>query len=79
MNGIDYCVERNYEGLPYDLCGHDLDILIRRESIALAVDIIRKIAKKHNGKATFPGTQISGLKWLICLGQDPNGTRWGFE
>ena len=75
--GIDYCVERNYEGLPYDLCGHDLDILIRRESIALAVDIIRKVAKKHNGKATFPGTQISGLKWLICLGHDPNGTRWG--
>ena len=25
--GMQYCVERNYEGLPYDV-GNDLDILI---------------------------------------------------
>ena len=77
--GIRYCVERNYEGLPYDLCGHDLDLLILRSSMNHAMRIILSTAQAHGGCCTPPGSQVSGLRWVLCLGLTDGGHLWGLR
>jgi thymidylate kinase len=70
-------VERNYAGLPHDLGGHDVDILIRRESIDPALEIIKEKARNHNGRTTAPRTMGDDLKWVITLGKTTAGEFWG--
>jgi thymidylate kinase len=74
---IEYCVERNYVGLPSDLRGHDLDILIRKESINKAVTIFDATATKHQGRIIGMGWKTDDLKWLICAGTSVSGKNWG--
>jgi thymidylate kinase len=74
---IEYCVERNHEGLPDDLCGHDLDILLRKASIDQAVTIIGATAHKHQGRIIGAGWKTDDLKWLICAGTSASGKKWG--
>jgi thymidylate kinase len=75
--GIDYCVERNYEGLPFSLQGHDLDLLMREEHIGSALDIIRQAAAKHQGRTTRVRWKSEELRWVICVGKSPRGKFWG--
>lgn len=74
---IEYCVERNHEGLPYNLCGHDIDILVRRASVGAVLRIIEASARRHGGRTTSAGTQRDGLHWVICLGNVESGIPWG--
>ena len=74
---IEYCVERNYVGLPSDLRRHDLDILIRKESINKASTIISATADKHQGRIIGQGWKTDDLKWLICAGTSASGKKWG--
>jgi len=75
-SSIDYCVLRNYDGLPYDLRGSDLDILLTINFLERAIHIIGAMARKHNGFAVW-------REWNDCLhvvlssGICDNGEKWG--
>ncbi|BCL60055.1 hypothetical protein DGMP_07480 [Desulfomarina profundi] len=40
---IDHCVLRNYDGLPFENIGNDIDLLINKEHVDTAIDIILSI------------------------------------
>ena len=44
--GIEYCVERNYEGYPDVLTG-DLDLIVGKSSLEVAADEVLKVAKAN--------------------------------
>lgn len=48
--GVEYCVLRNYEDLPYNLCGSDVDILVAKNKFNAAHQILQYVALRFNGK-----------------------------
>jgi thymidylate kinase len=74
---INYCVLRNYDGLPYDLRGSDLDILLRPDSVCRARRLIVATAYKHSGFAVWRELNDYNIGYFCCSGTDHKGRRWG--
>jgi thymidylate kinase len=49
-HGIQYCVWGNYEFLPYDLNGSDLDVVVKESNKIIFKSILNDSRKKFNGK-----------------------------
>jgi len=47
---IAYCVLRNYESLPYDLDGSDVDMLVAKEKFDAAHQILQSVALRFGGR-----------------------------
>lgn len=77
QSAIDYCVLRNYNGLPYDLKGSDIDILLRQEGVKTVRALIIATAKKHKGFAVWRELNDYLLGYFHCFGKCDNGIRWG--
>jgi len=75
-SSIKYCVLRNHEGLPYDLRGHDLDLLVEKKAIKHASSLITQIAKKTNGFAVWRDWN-DYMRLFHCSGKINNQKRWG--
>jgi thymidylate kinase len=76
-SGIDYCVLRNYEVLPYDLQGSDLDILVSPQHVKRAVSAVTATARKNNGCAIWREWNDYLRALFHCSGFSDEGTRWG--
>ena len=46
---VPYCVLRDYEDLPWDTGGHDIDLLVDSGSLDRAFDIIQEATRLHAG------------------------------
>jgi thymidylate kinase len=75
---IKYCVLRNYETLPYDLQGSDLDMLIDNNYLREIKIVFETTAHKHNGQVVWRERNESMIL-VVCLGQRSNGTVWGLK
>lgn len=76
-SNIDYCVLRNYSGLPYDLQGSDLDILLSEDSLDRARKLVAYTARNHNGFAVWREFNDYIRGYFFCSGIDHRGRRWG--
>lgn len=61
-SNLKYSVVRNYEGLPNEKPGGDVDILIEREKINEVLNIIRKILEPVNGRVEITSTRFYVVK-----------------
>jgi thymidylate kinase len=76
-SGIDYCVLRNYEGLPYDLQGSDLDILVSPQHLSRSIQIVLATARQNNGFAIWREWNDYLRALFHCSGMAGEGNRWG--
>ena len=72
----NYCVMRNHLGLPYDLKGSDLDILIPKKSLDFATELIVHSAQTQGGFVVWREWNDC-LRIILCFGIARNGIRWG--
>jgi hypothetical protein len=72
---LEYCVERNYERLPFNLDGGDIDLLIREKHFQTALAITSALANKHNAMVQLL-QRNSGLTAIRCFGFDCEGKAW---
>jgi hypothetical protein len=75
-SAINYCVLRNYAGLPYDLMGSDLDILLKEESLGYATTLILNLAVIHKGRAVWRNWNDC-LRMILCWGTCSKCGKWG--
>ncbi len=75
---LRYCVCRNYEGLPFDLQGSDLDVFIKESQVGTAIAIIQAAAAKCGGFAIHH-RRNDHLVQCQCIGFHPEGEPWGLQ
>lgn len=73
-NDLGYCVLRNYESLPYNLGGSDLDLAVLPEHKQMVADIVLDIAQRQGGVAITD--YVSSGRMIRLLGCN-GGTWWG--
>lgn len=74
---IDYCVLRNYEALPYNTGGSDVDILIDFKSSIDIISSIKEVARKFGGKliVEYKSSNFYGH----CFCGSNGGNKWGVQ
>jgi energy-coupling factor transporter ATP-binding protein EcfA2 len=75
QNNITYCILRNYESLPYDLKGSDIDLFVQKCDFELLHIILENCAKKFGGNVISKLTAPS-VKDVAITGYH-NGEWWG--
>ena len=75
-SGIRYCVLRNCEGLPWDLLGSDLDLLVDPVDQCKVVEALRRLVKKHRAYATI-FKKSEGLLAIYIFGTNSQKISWG--
>lgn len=75
-NNINYCVLRNYETLPNNLNGSDLDILISKNDIKKFYDLLDKVLFQTNGKII---TKYGKLTPRVCVSGFYNNQYFGVQ
>lgn len=75
-NNINYCVLRNYEGLPNSLNGSDLDILISGKEVKKFYTCLNEVLNQTNGKIII---QYGKLTPRICIAGIANNVPYGLQ
>ena len=63
---IPYCVLRNYENLPHNLNGSDVDMLVREEQLDKACSLLRAVAGQFKGKCILVASSFRMQKFVFC-------------
>lgn len=76
LEKINYCVLRNYEGLPNSLNGSDLDILVSKTDLVMFYNILNNILELNNGKVIV---KYGELTPRICVAGVINNQYYGIQ
>lgn len=71
---VKYCVLRNYQGLPYDLAGSDIDVLVDQKSLNRVIEIMNDVASLHGGRC-ISQCSVTTVIYRLC-GKDSNHRIW---
>jgi len=67
--GVDYCVQRNYQGYPQQLTG-DIDLVVRQSDLKLAVDILKSACSSEGWTEYFTVLRSYAAHLGLCSDRD---------
>ena len=67
--GVDYCVQRNYQGYPQQLTG-DIDLVVRQSDLKLAVDILKRACSSEGWTEYFTVLRSYAAHLGLCSDRD---------
>ena len=76
-NNIHYCVLRNYESLPYNLNGSDIDLLVDHDQVKTLLNVLNEETANTGGKLIV--FYRSGDFFRLCFCFSGNRLSWGVQ